>query len=146
MSVEKTNSKISIDAGNKKLSDYERKLRSQPISKNVYKKDIENYVMKKVEDPILRNRVLGEIAKYPCQAINFLSTNIDNIIRNTDKKLREEKNIKQKAIKLPAMEEQEIDISEFYESISHPNSESLNQESENISENHDVASTEENPF
>ena len=60
MAIEKTNSKISI-IGTSKISDYEKTLRSIPNTRTIYKKDIELYINRKIQDPILKQRVLNKL-------------------------------------------------------------------------------------
>jgi hypothetical protein len=127
MSVERANTKITID-GKQQISDYEKKLRSMNAEPRIYKKDLEDYVNNRVQDPIVRQNVLNEIAKYPCQALNRMFQRLDDLIIKIQKKVNEERLNVSATIKLPDVVKEELDISDLYSSITNVNQEELEEE------------------
>jgi hypothetical protein len=136
MSVERTNTKINLE-GSQPISDYERKIRSIGIVQKVYRKELQDYVINNVEDPIVKERVLAEIAKYPCQAINQMAKRIDQLILKIESKTNKERNKIEEIIKLPDTQQNNLDIGDLYDSISNVN------EIENIENNSDLVSENE---
>lgn len=116
MAVEKTNSKISI-IGSSKISDYEKTLRSLPTTRPIYKRDIESYINKKIQDPVLKQRVLNEVASWPCNSLNYWAKQLDSVIRRTEDKINLEKVSIENLVKLPPKEEIDLDIANLYDEI-----------------------------
>lgn len=119
MTTERSNTKIYIQGGNK-LSDYERKVRSSVTQRPIYNDQIVGYVHRKVTDPILKDRVLAEVARYPSQASNFLLSQIDSIIIKKQEELTKEKADLNQSLK--KKDKQEIPsadkLSDLYDSLS----------------------------
>lgn len=90
MTAERTNAKIYIQNG-QRISDYDRRLRNSVTKRPVYNDQIVAYVDRKVTDPVLRDRIIAEIAKFPSAAGNFLFQQIDSMILKMQVKMNNEK-------------------------------------------------------
>ena len=119
MTIERSNTKVFIQGGNK-LSDYERKIRSSVTQRPIYNDQIVGYVTRKVTDPVLKDRVLAEVARYPSQASNFLLSQIDSIIIKKQEELAKEKaDLDQSLRKKDKQELPSADkLSDLYDSLS----------------------------
>jgi len=123
MSLEKTNTKITIN-GVLNISDYERKLRSSNNHRKLYRGDLLNYIQNKELDPIVREKVLAETAKIPCQAINHVFPRLDDLIRKIEREVNLERNSIAETIVIPDTSSNSIDIADLYNQIANVSEES----------------------
>jgi len=142
MAVERTNTKISLE-GAHPISDYEKKLRSVGFVQRVYRKDLEAYVANNVNDPIIKERVFAEIAKYPCQAISQMAKRIDQLILKIESKVNKERSKIQGEIKLPEIQNTNLDISDLYDSITNVNEVKVEDNNENTVKTNEQNNLEE---
>lgn len=127
MAVEKTNSKISI-IGTSKISDYEKNLRSIPNTRPIYKKDIELYINRKIQDPVIKQRVLNEVASWPCSSLNYWAKQLDSVILRIEDKINQEKVSIENLVKLPSKEQIDLDIADLYDEIQNTSDDKVEEE------------------
>jgi len=127
MAIEKTNSKISI-IGTSKISDYEKTLRSIPNTRTIYKKDIELYINRKIQDPILKQRVLNEVSSWPCSSLSYWAKQLDSVILRIEDKINQEKASIENLVKLPSKEQVDLDIADLYNEIQNTSDDKIEDE------------------
>ena len=127
MAIEKTNSKISI-IGTSKISDYEKTLRSIPNTRTIYKKDIELYINRKIQDPILKQRVLNEVSSWPCSSLSYWAKQLDSVILRIEDKINQEKASIENLVKLPSKEQVDLDIEDLYNEIQNTSDDKIEDE------------------
>jgi hypothetical protein len=89
MTAESTNFKISNAAGDPKISEREKKLRSATNLTPLYLNQLLSYIEAKVEDPIIRDMVVKKAKSYPHSALDKFFANFDKIVSECQHKLHE---------------------------------------------------------
>lgn len=92
MTAERSNMKFSYSE-NKKLGEYQAKIRKSVNLAPIYFDQVENYINNRIEDLELREKVMKIAKKYPHSALSKFISNFSKILTDCQKQINIEKNI-----------------------------------------------------
>lgn len=91
MTAENANFKVGTTLQNK-ISDYEKALRKATNLRPIYFDQVVNYINNKIEDPLIRDKVMAVAKKYPHSALHRFVENFEMIHTTCIKEISAQRN------------------------------------------------------